>query len=105
MTKTSIKLVLMKKLLLVVMSKIISQQRFQLTDSEELLIAFKTLDISGKGVLSVEDIRRYFTQFGEPFAQDEIDELLNACVTPNTRDVHYKTFVHHLSLDEGQKLL
>lgn len=93
------------EILFLVMSKIISQQRFQLTDSEELLIAFKTLDISGKGVLSVEDIRRYFTQFGEPFAQDEIDELLNACVTPNTRDVHYKTFVHHLIPDEGQKIL
>ena len=44
------------------------------------------------------------TQFGEPFAQDEMDELLNAAVTPNTREVHYRTFVHHLILDEEQKL-
>ena len=75
-----------------------------MSSHDELLLAFKTLDAKGKGILNVEELRRYFTQFGEPFAQDEIDELLNAAVTPNTRDIHYKTFVHNLILDEGQAL-
>ncbi len=87
-----------------VMSKIITTHRFQLNTSDELLIAFKTLDLKGKGVMNVDDLRRYFTQFGEPFAQDEIDELLNAAVTTNTRDIHYKTFVHNLTLDENASI-
>ena len=87
-----------------VMSKIINQHKYQLNNSDELLQAFETLDEEGKGVFSVEEIKRLFTQFGEPFAQDEMDELLNAAVTPNTREVHYRTFVHHLILDEEQKL-
>jgi len=87
-----------------VMSKIINQHKYQLNNSDELLQAFETLDEEGNGVFSVEEIKRLFTQFGEPFAQDEMDELLNAAVTPNTREVHYRTFVHHLILDEEQKL-
>ena len=87
-----------------VMSKIINQHKYQLNNSDELLQAFETLDEEGKGVFSVEEIKRLFTQFGEPFAQDEMDELLNAAVTPNTREVHYRTFVHHLILDKEQKL-
>ena len=87
-----------------VMSKIITQHKYQLNNSEELNLAFKTLDTEGKGVFSVEEIRRLFTQLGEPFAQDEIDELLNAAVTPNTREINYKSSVHNLVLDEEQKL-
>ena len=87
-----------------VISKIITQHKYQLNNTEELLLAFKTLDTEGKGVFTVEEIRRLFTQFGEPFAQDEMDELLNAAVTPNTREIDYKTFVHQLILEEEQKL-
>ena len=87
-----------------VMSKIIVQHQYQLSDTKELLTAFKLLDGKGKGFFSVEEIRRLFTQYGEPFAQDELDELLNAAVTPNTREIHYETFVHNLTVDEEQKL-
>ena len=87
-----------------VIAKIITQHKYQLNNSEELLLAFKTLDTENKGVFTVEEVRRLFTQYGEPFAQDEMDELLNAAVTPNTREIHYRTFVHHLVLDEEQKL-
>ena len=52
-----------------VMSKIINQHKYQLNNSDELLQAFETLDEEGKGVFSVEEIKRLFTQFGEPFAQ------------------------------------
>ena len=87
-----------------VMSKIITQHKYELCTSDQLLEAFKVLDSEGKGHLSVEDIKRYFIQFGEPFDQDEMEELLSASVTPNSRNIHYKTFVHILTIDEEQKL-
>ena len=62
------------------------------------------LDKEGKGHFTVEEIKRFFTQYGEPFAQDEMEELLSASVTPNSRNIHYKTFVHTLTIDEEQKL-
>ena len=75
-----------------------------MNSTDELLSAFKALDIENAGKFSVEEIKRLFTQYGEPFAQDEIDEFLNAAVTPNTREVNYKNFVHHLILDEELKI-
>ena len=84
--------------------QVITGHRFQLNSTDELLAAFKTLDTQKEGKFSVEEMKRLFTQYGEPFAQDEIDEFLNAAVTPNTREINYKTFVHHLILDDEQKV-
>ena len=67
-------------------------------------MAFKTLDTEGKWVFIVEELWRPFTQFGKPFAQDEMDELLNAALTSNTKEIDYKTFDHQLILKEEHKL-
>ena len=88
-----------------VISKIIVQRKFQLNQPEELLRAFEVLDSERKGHLTIEEIKRYFTQYGEPFEADEIEELLNAAVNQNTMKIMYRTFLYHLVIDDDQKLL
>ena len=88
-----------------VISKIIVQRKFQLNQPEELLRAFEVLDSERKAHLTIEEIKRYFTQYGEPFEADEIEELLNAAVNQNTMKIMYRTFLYHLVIDDDQKLL
>jgi Ca2+-binding EF-hand superfamily protein len=62
------------------------------------------LDTQNKGHFTIEELRRYFVQYGEPFSSDEMEEMLNAAVTSEARLIQYKTFLHYLSIDEEQRL-
>ncbi len=75
-----------------------------MNEPDELLRAFEILDTEGKGFFQIDEIRRYFTQYGEPFGQDEIEELLNASVNNETKTISYKTFLHYLTIDEEMRL-
>jgi hypothetical protein len=44
-------------------------------------------------------MRKYFVEQGEPFSPDEMEEMLNAAVDPNSKTVQYKNFVHHLVIE------
>ena len=67
---------------------------------DEIRRAFKTLDAEGKGELTVEEVKRFFGKQGEAFSANEIEEMLNAAVDPNTKTVVYKDFAHLLTIDE-----
>ena len=83
-----------------VMTKIITQQKYQLLPSAELLKAFQALDTEDKGYLTVEEVRNYFMKHGEQFSQDEMEEMLNAAVDSHTKHITYRTFVHFLTIEE-----
>ena len=87
-----------------VMSKIIVQRKYQLNTPEELLKAFQVMDSERKGHLEIDEIKQYFTQHGEPFASDEIEELLNAAVTQSTMKIQYRVFLHSLIIDDDQQV-
>ena len=87
-----------------IMSKLIVQRKWQLNTADELLKAFETLDTEKNGHLTIDEIKMYFTQYGEAFENDEIEELLNAAVHPGTTQINYKTFLHHLIIDEDQRI-
>ena len=82
------------------MTKIILQQKYKLLPSEELLRAFRALDTEEKGYLTVEEARDYFMNHGQALSQNEMDEMLNAAVDPNTKVIPYSTFVHYLTIEE-----
>ena len=87
-----------------IMSKLIVQRKWQLNTADELLKAFEALDTEKNGHLTIDEIKMYFTQYGEAFENDEIEELLNAAVHPGTTEIKYKTFLHHLIIDEDQRV-
>lgn len=63
---------------------------------EKLLEAFRTLDTEGRGYLTKEAVSALMTQDGEPFTQDELDEMLDTAVDPHTQTVPYEYYINQL---------
>ena len=67
-----------------------------------LLKAFEVLDQDKKSYLSSEDLKKVLMEEGEPFSQEEMDEMLQAAVDPDKGTVLYKDFVT-LMLPEAEQ--
>ncbi|CAG9856505.1 unnamed protein product [Phyllotreta striolata] len=79
----------------------ITEHRFEPAGPEELLEAFKALDVLGKGYLTKEDAVMFMTQDGEPFSQEEIDEMLELAVDPLSQTVPYEYYINQLLVEES----
>ncbi|KAI4471401.1 dynein regulatory complex protein 8 [Holotrichia oblita] len=75
-------------------AQIITEHKFQPASPENLLDAFHALDPEGKGYLTKEQITMLMTQDGEPFTQDELDEMLEIAIDPHTQTVPQYTFLY-----------
>ncbi|XP_030643894.1 dynein regulatory complex protein 8 [Chanos chanos] len=84
-----------------VMTKVLMERRFRPIPEEELLQAFENLDQDNKGYLEPEELTKYMTQEGEPFTQEEMDEMLSAAVDPEKNVIFYKDYVSMLSYDDS----
>ena len=76
--------------------------RYQPANEEVLLKAFEVLDQDNKSYLSSEDLKKILMEEGEPFSQEEMDEMLQAAVDPDKGAVLYKNFVT-LMLPEAEQ--
>lgn len=74
----------------------INEHKFQPSPPEQLLEAFQTLDPLGKGFLTKEYMSTIMTQDGEPFTQDELDEMLEIAVDPHTQTIPYEYYINQL---------
>lgn len=50
--------------------------RFRSESEEDLLKAFQTLDTEGQGFISEEELTKILLQEGEPFKQEEVEEMM-----------------------------
>ncbi|KAJ3401870.1 Mitogen-activated protein kinase 13, partial [Chytridiales sp. JEL 0842] len=57
----------------------------------------EALDAEKKGYLTPEELRNYMTTDGEPFSQEEIDEMLNACTDPTDNRIYYEDYTSNQS--------
>ncbi|XP_060519590.1 dynein regulatory complex protein 8 isoform X2 [Cylas formicarius] len=80
-------------------SQLITEHKYEPASPEELLEAFKTLDFEGKGFLTKDYISTLMTQDGEPFNQDELDEMLEIAIDPHTQTVPYEYYINQLMID------
>ncbi|CAH1107149.1 unnamed protein product [Psylliodes chrysocephalus] len=80
--------------------QIIREHKFEPAGPERLLEAFRTLDVLGKGFLTREQITTYMTQDGEPFSQDEVDEMLELAIDPLSHTVPYEYYINKLLIEE-----
>ena len=55
--------------------------------------AFSVLDEDHKSHLTPEDLKRYMTEEGEPFTQEEMDEMLTAAKDPDRGVILYRDFI------------
>merc|ERR1712179_118293 len=75
------------------MTKVLMERRYKPMPEDQLLRAFQVLDSEGKGYLSPEELQKYMTEDGEPFQQEEIEEMLSAAVDPEKGYILYKEYV------------
>ncbi|KAI5610904.1 EF-hand calcium-binding domain-containing protein 2, partial [Silurus asotus] len=83
-----------------VMTKILMDNKFRPIPEDLLLQAFEVLDQQKKGYLEPEELTQYLTQEGEPFSQEEMDEMLSAAVDPDKQLVFYREFVGMMTLED-----
>ncbi|KAJ8915741.1 hypothetical protein NQ315_004553, partial [Exocentrus adspersus] len=77
-------------------AQIITEHKYQPASPEQLLQAFQTLDQEQHGYLTKEYISTLMTQDGEPFTQDELDEMLEIATDPHTQTVPYEYYINQL---------
>ncbi|KAG9336092.1 hypothetical protein JZ751_002439 [Albula glossodonta] len=74
--------------------------RFRPIPEELLIQAFEVLDQEKKGYLEPEELKKFMTQEGEPFSNDEMEEMLSASVDPDKNVIFYKDFVGMMTVSE-----
>ncbi|KAG5899784.1 hypothetical protein JTB14_006119 [Gonioctena quinquepunctata] len=77
-------------------AQIITEHRYQPASPEQLLEAFHKLDPEDHGFLTKEHISTLMTQDGEPFTQDELEEMLEIAIDPHTQTVPYEYYINQL---------
>lgn len=84
-----------------VMMRILLERKYKAASEEKLLKAFELLDIEQNEYLSVDDVQSLMTKEGEPFTQEEMDEMLSAAVDPDKGSVYYKDYVTLMAVDDS----
>ncbi|KAK6623608.1 hypothetical protein RUM43_009460 [Polyplax serrata] len=79
-----------------VVTQIITERKLQPATPEQLLKAFHTIDKEGKGYIGKEYLSKLITEEGEPFTQDELDELLSTAVDSDTGNIHYEYYLNQI---------
>jgi Ca2+-binding EF-hand superfamily protein len=84
------------------MSRVLLEGRYKPISEEMLLKAFKVLDRDKKSYLTPEELKEFMTTEGEPFQQEEIEEMLQAAVDSD-RKVNYHDYVTIMLPDDVPK--
>ncbi|MBN3296416.1 DRC8 protein, partial [Amia calva] len=82
------------------MTKVLMERRYRPISEDVLLRAFEVLDQNKKGFLEPEELTKYMSEEGEPFTQEEMDEMLSAAVDPGKNVILYKDFLEMMTLEE-----
>ncbi|KAH9504739.1 Dynein regulatory complex protein 8 [Bulinus truncatus] len=83
------------------MTKVLLERRYKPYPEDQILKAFQVLDIESKEYLSVEELTKCMTEDGEPFTQEELEEMLSAVVDPDKKIILYKDFPSLLAVEDS----
>ncbi|XP_074608086.1 dynein regulatory complex protein 8-like [Acropora palmata] len=83
-----------------VMLKILLERRYKAAPEDQIMKAFEVLDQENKGYLTTEELTKFMSEEGEPFTQEEMEEMLSAAVDPDKGIVFYKDFVAMMVVED-----
>lgn len=63
---------------------------------EKILEAFKTLDLENNGYLTKENFGKLMMEEGEPFTQEEMDEMWPVAIDPISGHIPYELYLNQL---------
>lgn len=84
-----------------VMIKVLQEKRYRPIPEDVLLRAFEVLDPNKHGYLSKDELVKYMTEEGEPFSQEEMEEMLSAAIDPVANVIYYKDYITMMVLDDS----
>uniref|UniRef100_A0A3P8S1N5 EF-hand domain-containing protein n=1 Tax=Amphiprion percula TaxID=161767 RepID=A0A3P8S1N5_AMPPE len=73
--------------------------RFLPAMTKALMLCFQVLDKDNKGYLEPEELTKYMTQEGEPFTQEEMEEMLTGLADHERNVIYYKDVINQLAID------
>ncbi|XP_020837764.1 dynein regulatory complex protein 8 isoform X2 [Phascolarctos cinereus] len=83
------------------MVKVLLERRYRPIPEDLLLQAFEVLDSAKEGFLTKEELVKYMTEEGEPFTQEEMEEMLSAALDPETNTIQYRDYLAMMVIDEN----
>ncbi|XP_066036508.1 dynein regulatory complex protein 8 isoform X1 [Chamaea fasciata] len=83
-----------------VVTKVLLDRRFRPIPEDVILHAFEALDENKRGYITKEDLVKHLTEEGEPFNQEEMEDMLAIALDPETDTLHYRDYRKKLVVDE-----
>uniref|UniRef100_A0A8C6RCR9 EF-hand calcium binding domain 2 n=1 Tax=Nannospalax galili TaxID=1026970 RepID=A0A8C6RCR9_NANGA len=74
---------------------------FRPIPEDVLLQAFEVFDTAKHGFLTREELIKYMTEEGEPFSQEEMEEMLSAAIDPESNSINYRDYIAMMVIDEN----
>ncbi|KAJ0170493.1 hypothetical protein K1T71_013864 [Dendrolimus kikuchii] len=78
------------------MCKVMMEHRFYPASAEMLLAAFRYFDKEGRGYVTKERFTQMMLEEGEPFTQEEFDEMMQTALDPVTNTIMYEYYINQL---------
>ena len=82
------------------MTEVLLERRYR-PIPEDLLQAFGVLDPAKHGFLSKGELINYMSEEGQPFSQEEMEEMLSAAIDPESNSIYYKDYITMMVTDEN----
>lgn len=73
--------------------------RMEPAEPEKLLEAFHVLDPENRGTLTKEYFGKLMMEEGEPFTQEELDEMMAVAIDPLTGLIPYEFYLNQLMVN------
>ncbi|GAB0187148.1 dynein regulatory complex protein 8 [Grus japonensis] len=70
------------------------------TEAELHELLAKALDDNKCGYITKEELVKYLTEEGEPFTQEEMEDMLSSALDPETNTVRYRDYISMMVVDE-----
>uniref|UniRef100_A0A6I8NM71 EF-hand domain-containing protein n=1 Tax=Ornithorhynchus anatinus TaxID=9258 RepID=A0A6I8NM71_ORNAN len=83
------------------MTKVLMEKRYRPIPEDVLLRAFEVLDPSQRGHLTKEELVKFMTEEGEPFTQEEMEEMLSAAVDPESNVINYRDYLSMMVVEDN----
>uniref|UniRef100_D3ZXJ2 EF-hand calcium binding domain 2 n=1 Tax=Rattus norvegicus TaxID=10116 RepID=D3ZXJ2_RAT len=99
-----------------VMTTVLLEKRYRPIAEDVLLRAFEVLDPTKRGFLTKDELVKYMTEegvlfpwrlplelelHGEPFSQEEMEEMLSAAIDPESNTINYRDYITMMVIDEN----
>ncbi|VVC92971.1 unnamed protein product [Leptidea sinapis] len=78
------------------MCKVMTEHRLCPATAEVLLAAFRYFDKEGRGYITKERFATLMLEEGEPFTEEEFDEMMQTALDPVTDTITYEYYINQL---------